>query len=167
MDAPNRDGDELGEAPRTGAPDELTPLAGILPSLTAVKAVSARDLRVDGNTSADQGLSDGPSSGDDHSAQLVTHDQRWRASRTSRSDAVQVRAANAGRLDPHHDLVASGLRGRDCTNLEIERRCIEQRLHGLRHADVLSDDVLSCRTFVQHTDRSGTAFRHLASPPRE
>ena len=129
MRARERDGDELREAAGPAAADEPAAGADVLPSRAAGEAAAAGDLRIHRHAGADEGFSPVAACGDDLAAELVAHDERRRPPRAPRRDAVQVGAADAGRLDPHEHLLRSRPRGVDALHLELERRRVEQRLH--------------------------------------
>ena len=108
MRARERDGDELREAAGPAAADEPAAGADVLPPRAAGEAAAASDLRIHRHAGADESFSPGPAGGDDLAAELVAHDERRRPPRAPRGDAVQVGAADAGRLDPHEHLLRSG-----------------------------------------------------------
>ncbi len=134
VDAAQGHGHELGEAAGAGASDQISPGADVLAPGAARGTLSARHLWVDRDPRSEEMLARKPSRRDHLAAELVPHDQRRRAARTAGGDPVQIRAADAGRLDPHDDLVVTGPRARDLTNLELVGGQVQQRLHGLGHA---------------------------------
>src|SRR6266567_3466512 len=101
MHAAARNGYELGEPAGARAADQLALRAHVLASRPAGEAVAARHLRVDGDARPDQVLARRAAGGNDLAAELMTHDQRRLPPRAARCDAVQVGAADPGRLDAH------------------------------------------------------------------
>jgi hypothetical protein len=129
VDAAHRHGHELREATGARAADQAAPGAGVLQARAAAQAVAAGDLRVDRHAQAFQVLARRPAGGHDTAGQLVPHDQRRRAPRRARGDAVDVGGADARRLHPQQDLVRRGGRRGDVAHLEVVRLRVQQSVH--------------------------------------
>ena len=71
-----------------------------------------------------------PARGVDHLAdQLVAHDQRRRAARAARGDALDVAAADPGALDPDQHLALGGDRRLDVEDVERALQRVDEGAH--------------------------------------
>jgi hypothetical protein len=86
--------------------------------------MKAGHLRVDGDRRADECGTDVTARFDDLTDEFVPHDQRRRTTFTSRSDTVDVAAADAGRRDTNEDFIVGRRRRFDGGHDELVLRCI-------------------------------------------
>ena len=128
VDAAHRNGDELAEAAGARAADELAVLADVLEAGAAAQADAARHLRVHRHAAADEALAAGRGV-DDHADELVPHDQRRRAARAPRRDALDVAAADPGALDPDQHLALPRRRRLDVEDVQRALQRVDEGAH--------------------------------------
>ncbi len=131
MDTPHWDANKLGEAARAAASDQLPLTADIFQTRPTRAAIPAGDLRVDSHSRPDQEFPRRPPCGYDFAGQFVPHDQRRLAARTARSYAVQIRAADASRLDPEQNLAGARPWAFNLADLKVVRLRVQKGLHHL------------------------------------